>query len=40
MKVDDTNHKHTMSGSVNGITATDNSEVRPSSFGVNYIIKL
>jgi microcystin-dependent protein len=36
----DTNHKHSMSGSVNGITATDNSEVRPSSFGVNYIIKL
>ena len=37
---DNTNHKHSMSGSVNGITATDNSEVRPSSFGVNYIIKL
>ena len=37
---DNTNHKHNMSGSVNGITNTDNSEVRPSSFGVNYIIKL
>ena len=36
----DTNHKHSMSGSVKGITTIDNSEVRPSSFGVNYIIKL
>jgi microcystin-dependent protein len=40
MKSLDTNHKHSMSGGVNGITTTDNSEVRPSSYGVNYIIKL
>ena len=37
---DDTYHNHGMSGKVEGITTADNSEVRPSSYGVNYIIKL
>jgi hypothetical protein len=35
----DTNHKHGMTGGVKGIIDADNSEVRPSSYGVNYIIK-
>lgn len=34
-----TNHGHIISGST-AETAIDNSEVRPSSYGVNYIIKL
>lgn len=36
---DDTRHQHTISGSV-ADTDADTAEVRPSSFGVNYIIKL
>jgi microcystin-dependent protein len=32
-------HGHTLSGAIT-VTSTDNSEVRPSSYGVNYIIKL